>query len=77
MKICVSLGAISDVVGVQSEPPLHTGVQGVLGGEGKSAYKHVISSLHVQSKLFFFFCKGKACKVWCILMNCCILIHYC
>jgi hypothetical protein len=39
MKICVSLGTISDVVGVQSEPPLHTGVQGVLGGEGKSAYK--------------------------------------
>jgi hypothetical protein len=48
MKICVTLGAISDVIGVQSEPPLHTGVQGVLGGEGKSAYKHVMSSSHVH-----------------------------
>jgi hypothetical protein len=65
MKICVSLGTISDVVGVQSEPPLHTGVQGVLGGEGKSAYKHVIYPLHMYTKsptkqMILLFLQGKS-----------------
>ncbi len=32
--ISVSLTCFTDVVGVQSEAPIHSGVQGVLGGEG-------------------------------------------
>jgi hypothetical protein len=64
MKICVSLGTISDVVGVQSEPPLHTGVQGVLGGEGKSAYK-TNDPVHMYTKsptkqMILLFLQGKS-----------------